>query len=95
MVQLVDSWGHVLDHSGVLSLRAIDPTNLPTGTSDRQPLGIAPFLNYRLGNGWYIGNGDLRNAEACLEETLRLDAEHPQAPAALQSVREAISGTPN
>ena len=32
---------------------------LPTGTSDTNPLGLAPFLNYRLGGGWYVGNGDM------------------------------------
>jgi hypothetical protein len=32
---------------------------LPAGDSDTNPLGIAPFLNYRLGNGWYVGNGDM------------------------------------
>lgn len=41
------------------SWRAIDPATLPTGTSDTNPLGIAPFLNYRLGGGWYVGNGDM------------------------------------
>lgn len=41
------------------SWRSIDPAALPTGTSDANPLGIAPFLNYRLGKGWYIGNGDM------------------------------------
>ena len=41
------------------SWRAIDPNTLPTGTSDTNPLGIAPFLNYKLGNGWYVGNGDM------------------------------------
>jgi hypothetical protein len=41
------------------SWRAVDPATLPTGTSDTNPLGIAPFLNYRLGKGWYIGNGDM------------------------------------
>jgi hypothetical protein len=41
------------------SWRAINPATLPTGTSDTNPLGIAPFLNYRLGKGWYIGNGDM------------------------------------
>jgi hypothetical protein len=41
------------------SWRGIDPSALPTGTSDANPLGIAPFLNYRLGSGWYIGNGDM------------------------------------
>ena len=32
---------------------------MPPGNSDTNPLGIAPFLNYRLGGGWYIGNGDM------------------------------------
>jgi len=41
------------------SWRAIDPNNLPVGKSDTNPLGIAPFLNYRLGKGWYVGNGDM------------------------------------
>jgi hypothetical protein len=41
------------------SWRAIDPNNLPPGKSDTNPLGIAPFLNYRLGGGWYVGNGDM------------------------------------
>ena len=41
------------------SWRAIDPKALPTGSSQTNPLGIAPFLNYRLGTGWYIGNGDM------------------------------------
>jgi len=39
--------------------RAVDPEIIPPGTSDMKPLGIAPFLNYRLGSGWYIGNGDM------------------------------------
>jgi len=41
------------------SWQSIDPNTLPAGQSDTNPLGIAPFLNYRLGNGWYIGNGDM------------------------------------
>ena len=41
------------------SWQAVDPLALPTGTSDTNPLGIAPFLNYQLGNGWYVGNGDM------------------------------------
>lgn len=41
------------------SWRAVDPSNLAPGTSDTNPLGIAPFLNYQLGNGWYVGNGDM------------------------------------
>lgn len=41
------------------SWRSVDPAALPAGTSDTNPLGIAPFLNYRLGDGWYVGNGDM------------------------------------
>lgn len=41
------------------SWRAVDPLMLPPTDSDTNPLGIAPFLNYQLGNGWYIGNGDM------------------------------------
>lgn len=41
------------------SWRAIDPLALPAGSSNTNPLGIAPFLNYQLGNGWYVGNGDM------------------------------------
>ena len=41
------------------SWRSIDPAALPPGTSDANPLGIAPFLNYQLGGGWYVGNGDM------------------------------------
>jgi hypothetical protein len=41
------------------SWQSIDPVALPAGSSDTNPLGIAPIINYRLGNGWYIGNGDM------------------------------------
>ncbi len=42
------------------SWRAIDPLNPPPDiTDDTNPLGIAPFLNYQLGDGWYVGNGDM------------------------------------
>lgn len=67
-----DEWGYGLAGAyvntsgkwfyGVLltqSWRAVDPTALPPGTSDTNPLGIAPFLNYQLGGGWYVGNGDM------------------------------------
>jgi hypothetical protein len=68
-----DEWGYGLATAlvnakgkwfyGVLltqSWQAIDdPANLPPGSSDTNPLGIAPFLNYRLGGGWYVGNGDM------------------------------------
>ena len=39
--------------------RAADPTMIPPGSSDTNSLGIAPFLNYRIANGWYVGNGDM------------------------------------
>jgi len=41
--------------------RAVDPNRLgpEPGTTDASPLGIAPFLNYRFGGGWYVGNGDM------------------------------------
>ena len=39
--------------------RAVDPLIIPPSTSNTEPLGIAPILNYRLGDGWYIGNGDM------------------------------------
>jgi hypothetical protein len=67
-----DEWGYGLAGAivnttgrwfyGVLltqSWRAIDPTALPPGGSDTNPLGIAPFLNFRIGNGFYVGNGDM------------------------------------
>jgi len=41
------------------SWRGVEPTALPPGESDTNPLGIAPFLNFQLGGGWYIGNGDM------------------------------------
>lgn len=41
------------------SWRSVDPDALPAGTSDTNPLGLAPFLNYQLGGGWYVGNGDM------------------------------------
>ena len=68
-----DEWGYGLAGAivntsgnwfyGVLltqSWKSIDPMNLPAdGASDRNPLGIAPFLNFQLGGGWYVGNGDM------------------------------------
>lgn len=41
------------------SWRAVNPTALPTGTSDTNPLGIAPGVVYQAGGGWYVGNGDM------------------------------------
>ena len=40
------------------SWRSVDPQALPAGSSDTNPLGIAPIVNYRLGDGWYVSNGD-------------------------------------
>ena len=67
-----DEWGYgfaaaVVNTSGswyygllfTQTWRSIDPTALPAGTSDTNPLGIAPFLNYQIGGGWYVGNGDM------------------------------------
>lgn len=41
------------------SWQAVSPETLAPGSSNTNPLGLAPFLNYRLGKGWYIGNGDM------------------------------------
>jgi hypothetical protein len=41
------------------SWQAVDPEALPPSKSNTNPLGIAPFLNYQLGGGWYVGNGDM------------------------------------
>ncbi len=67
-----DEWGYglagaIVNTSGnwfygflaTQSWRSVDPLALPPGKSDRNPLGIAPFLNYQLGDGWYVGNGDM------------------------------------
>jgi len=67
-----DEWGYGLAGAAVhtagkwfygalltQSFRGVDPRTLPTGKTDTNPLGIAPFLNYRLGQGWYVGNGDM------------------------------------
>ena len=69
-----DEWGYgfsaaVVNSSGrwfygmlfTQSWRAVDPDKLqPDATTDANPLGIAPFLNYRFGDsGYYLGNGDM------------------------------------
>jgi hypothetical protein len=67
-----DEWGYgfaaaIVNGSGrwfygllfTQSWRSVDPNALPPGKTDTNPLGIAPFLNYRLGGGWYVGNGDM------------------------------------
>lgn len=68
-----DEWGYgfsaaIVNNSGqwfygllfTQSWRSIDPNALPAGVSDSNPLGIAPFLNYRFGSsGLYLGTADL------------------------------------
>ena len=67
-----DEWGYgfagaVVNTSGnwfygvllTQSWRAVDPDALPAGSSDTNPIGIAPILNFQLGGGWYVGNGDM------------------------------------
>ena len=68
-----DEWGYGFSSAyvnnsglwfyGVLltqSWRGVDPSALQAGFSDANPLGIAPFLNYRFGDsGYYAGNGDM------------------------------------
>ncbi len=67
-----DEWGYglaaaVVNTSGkwyygllfTQTWRGVDPTVVPAGESDTNPLGIAPFLNFRLDKGWYLGNGDM------------------------------------
>jgi len=67
-----DEWGYgfagaIVNTSGnwfygfllTQSWQSVDPTALPPGKSDTNALGIAPFLNYQLGKGWYVGNGDM------------------------------------
>jgi len=68
-----DEWGYgfsaaIVNNSGqwfygllfTQSWRSIDPSTLPAGVSDSNPLGIAPFLNYRFGtSGFYLGTPDM------------------------------------
>jgi hypothetical protein len=68
-----DEWGYgiaaaIVNTSGqwfygllfTQSFRAVDPSTLPAGTSDANPLGIAPFLAYRFGSsGLYLQTADL------------------------------------
>ena len=68
-----DEWGYgfaaaIVNNTGKFfygilftqSWRSIDPNALPAGSSDANPLGIAPFLNYRIGSkGWYVQTADL------------------------------------
>jgi hypothetical protein len=68
-----DEWGYgfaaaIVNNTGqwfygllfTQSWRAVDPEALSPGQSDANPLGIAPFLNYRFGTtGFYLGTADL------------------------------------
>lgn len=67
-----DEWGYglaaaVVNTSGrwyygllfTQTWRDVQPTVTPAETSDTNPLGVAPFLNFRLDSGWYLGNGDM------------------------------------
>jgi hypothetical protein len=68
-----DEWGYgfaaaIVNNSGLFfygllftqTWRSIDPRTLPAGTSDANPLGIAPFLAYRFGSsGIYLQTADM------------------------------------
>ena len=68
-----DEWGYgfaavIVNNTGqwfygllfTQSWRAVDPMALSPGQSDVNPLGIAPFLNYRIGStGLYLGTADM------------------------------------
>ena len=68
-----DEWGYgfaavIVNNTGqwfygllfTQSWRAVDPNALSPGQSDTNPLGIAPFVNYRIGSsGFYLGTPDM------------------------------------
>jgi len=67
-----DEWGYgfaaaVVNTSGqwfygllfTQSWRSVDPNALAPDESDTNPLGIAPFLAYRIADGWYVQNADM------------------------------------
>lgn len=68
-----DEWGYgfagaIVNNTGKFfygllltqSWRAIDPNALPENNTDTNPLGIAPFVNYRIGSkGWYVQTADI------------------------------------
>jgi hypothetical protein len=68
-----DEWGYgfaaaVVQNTGnwfygllfTQTFRSIDPNALPPGESDTNPLGIAPFVNYRFGStGLYLQTADI------------------------------------
>jgi len=68
-----DEWGYglagaIVNNTGqwfyglllTQSWRSIDPNALPPGQTDTNPLGIAPFVNYRFGKtGLYVQTADI------------------------------------
>ncbi len=68
-----DEWGYglaavIVNNTGqwfygllfTQSFRAVDPNTLSPNQSDTNPLGIAPFINYRIGStGLYVGTPDM------------------------------------
>jgi hypothetical protein len=68
-----DEWGYgfaatIVNNTGqwfygllfTQSWRAVDPNALSPDQSDTNPLGIAPFVNYRIGStGFYLGTPDM------------------------------------
>jgi hypothetical protein len=68
-----DEWGYgfaatIVNNTGqwfygllfTQSWRSINPNTLPAGKTDTNPLGIAPFLNYRFGtSGIYLQTADM------------------------------------
>lgn len=67
-----DEWGYgfaagIVNASGkwfygllfTQSWRSVDPNALPIGTSDTNPLGVAPFVAYRISDGWYVQTADI------------------------------------
>ena len=68
-----DEWGYgfaaaIVNNTGqwfygllfTQSWRAVDPNSLSPSESDTNPLGIAPFVNYRIGTtGLYLGTPDM------------------------------------
>jgi hypothetical protein len=68
-----DEWGYgfaaaIVNNSGqwfygllfTQTWRGVNPSTLPAGTSDINPLGIAPFLAYRFGStGMYLQTADI------------------------------------
>ena len=65
LVLLIHTWhqdvrpvDYVRAHSVRLKVEP-DDERPPDPTSDTNPLGIVPIVNYKLAKGWYISNGDM------------------------------------